>query len=174
MALRFARSKACWSVAGGGAASTHVRLLFSFETTFNMTPYQKRATEITLRMAQDMKIRGMAQTTTDAYTYHVGRFHTFLFKPLEKATLEDIRRFQLEMIEKRKLAYSSFNQAVCSLRFLYSVTLPRDWQVERIPFARRPKRLPLVLLPIRQAPSWQDPTRQGQSPQSSQSTQSSN
>ena len=40
---------------------------------------------------------------------------------------------------------NSFNQAVCSLRFLYSITLPREWKVERIPFAKRPKRLPLVL-----------------------------
>jgi hypothetical protein len=34
-----------------------------------MTPYQKRATEITLRMAQDMKIRNMADSTIDSYTY---------------------------------------------------------------------------------------------------------
>ncbi len=110
-----------------------------------MTPYQKQATQITLRMAQDMKIRNMADSTIDSYTYHVRRFHQFLFKPLDKATLEDIRAFQLEMIETRKLSWNSFNQAVCGLRFLYSITLPREWKVERIPFAKRPKRLPLVL-----------------------------
>lgn len=110
-----------------------------------MTPYQKRATEITLRMAQDMKIRNMADSTIDSYTYHVGRFHKFVYKPLENASLEDIRAFQLEMIEKRKLSWSSFNQAVCGLRFLYSITLPREWKIDCIPFAKRPKRLPLVL-----------------------------
>jgi len=110
-----------------------------------MIPYQKHADEIIVRMAQDMKIRNMADATIDSYTYHAKRFHQFLYKPLDQATLEDIRGFQLEMIEQRKLGWNSFNQAVCGLRFLYSVTLPQQWKVERIPFAKRPKRLPLVL-----------------------------
>jgi len=86
-----------------------------------MTPYQKRLTAMTQRMAEDMKIRHLAQATIDAYTYHVGRFAEFLGKDLKKATPEDVRDFQLEMIEVRKLGWSSFNQAVCGLRFLYTV-----------------------------------------------------
>ena len=39
-----------------------------------MTPYQNRLTPITQRMAGDMKIRNLAQSTIDAYTYHVGKF----------------------------------------------------------------------------------------------------
>ena len=39
-----------------------------------MTPWQDRADALTRRMAQDMKLRNLAQKTIDAYTYHVGRF----------------------------------------------------------------------------------------------------
>ena len=39
----------------------------------------------------------------------------------------------------------AFNQAVCALRFLYRVTLPRNWPVVQIPVAKRPKKLPVVL-----------------------------
>ena len=49
------------------------------------------------------------------------------------------------MIEIRKVGWSSFNQAVCGLRFLYRITLPRSWHVQMIPFGKRPKRLPEVL-----------------------------
>jgi len=110
-----------------------------------VTPYQNRLTPITKRMAGDMKIRNLAQATIDAYTYHVGKFAEFLGKPLAKATPERIRDFQLHLIEERKVGWSSFNQAVCGLRFLYTVTLPKPWPVAMIPFGKRPRRLPTVL-----------------------------
>jgi integrase/recombinase XerD len=112
----------------------------------SMTPYQNRLTEITKRMAGDMKIRHLAQATIDAYTYHVGRFADFLADvPVENATPEQVRDFQLHLIEERKVGWSSFNQAVCGLRFLYRVTIPKPWPVAMIPFGKRPKRLPAVL-----------------------------
>jgi len=110
-----------------------------------MTPYQQRLTPITDRMAGDMKIRHLAQATIDAYTYHVGRFADFIQKPLGDATAEDVRSFQLYLIEEKKVGWSSFNQAVCGLRFLYATTLPKPWPVAMIPFGKRPRRLPTVL-----------------------------
>ena len=110
-----------------------------------MTPYQNRLSPITKRMAGDMKIRNLAQATIDAYTYHAGKFAEFFGKSLEKATPEDVRNFQLHLIEERKVGWSSFNQAVCGLRFLYTVTLPKPWPVAMIPFGKRPRRLPAVL-----------------------------
>ena len=110
-----------------------------------MTPYQKRRTPSTDRLAGDMKIRHLAQATIDAYTYHVGRFADFIKKPLDRATPEDVRDFQLHLIEERKVGWSSFNQAVCGLRFLYSVSIPRPWPVAMIPFGKRGKKLPTVL-----------------------------
>jgi integrase/recombinase XerD len=111
-----------------------------------MTPYQKRTSAICIRLAQDMRIRHLSSATIDAYTYHVDRFDQFLETgSVEQASPEDIRRFQLHLIEVRKVGYSSFNQAVCGLRFLYSITIPRDWPVVMIPFGKRAKRLPTVL-----------------------------
>ena len=93
-----------------------------------------------------MKIRHLADATIDAYTYHVDKFQQFLrSKPIADTTPEDIRSFQLHLIEIRKVGFSSFNQAVCSLRFLFSVTLARDWPVVMIPFGKRAKTLPTVL-----------------------------
>ena len=102
----------------------------------SMTPYQKRLTDVVLRLAGDLKIRNRAQATIDAYTYHVQRFADFSKKPLDRATPQDVRNFQLHLIEERKLSYSSFNQAVCALRFLYNTTIPRKWPVAMIPFGK--------------------------------------
>lgn len=96
-------------------------------------------------MADDMKLRNFAQATIDAYTYHVGRFADFLGKSPEQASPEDVRSFQLHLIEVRKVGWSSFNQAVCGLRFVFRTTYPRDWVVKMVPFGKRPKTLPEVL-----------------------------
>ncbi len=110
-----------------------------------MTPYQRRPCPLTIRLAEDLKIRNMSQRTIDAYTYHAGKFADFINKPLDCATPEDVRAFQLHLIEERKLAYSSFNQAVCALRFLYTHTIRVPWPVTMVPFGKRPKTLPVVL-----------------------------
>ena len=49
------------------------------------------------------------------------------------------------MLEERNLGWSSFNQAVCGLRFLYTYTFPKPWPVTMIPFGKRPRTLPTVL-----------------------------
>ena len=45
------------------------------------------------------------------------------------------------------MSWSSFNQAVCALRFLYGTTLGRPEQLPLIPYGKRPKNLPSVLAP---------------------------
>ena len=111
----------------------------------SMTPYRKRNCPITKRLAEDMLIRNFADTTIDAYTYHVRRFADFTGKPLESATVEDVRTFQLYLIQQKKVAYSTFNQAVCALRFYFRHTQPMPWPVTMVPFGKRPKTLPTVL-----------------------------
>ena len=37
---------------------------------FFMTPYERRPCPLTIRLAQDLKIRNMAERTIDAYTFH--------------------------------------------------------------------------------------------------------
>ena len=92
-----------------------------------------------------MRIRNLSPRTIDAYTYHAERFADFIQKPLDHATVEDVRGFQLYLIDTKKLAYSSFNQAVCALRFLYTHTIRVPWPVTMVPFGKRPKTLPVVL-----------------------------
>lgn len=112
------------------------------------TSHRKRTlSPIGQRMAEDMLVRNMAQRTIDTYTYHVERFSKHFGRPLDELGPEEIRQFQLYLIEDRKASWSSFNQAVCGLRFLYHVTLSRPWAVQQIPFGKRPKKLPAVLGP---------------------------
>lgn len=99
----------------------------------------------TQRMAEDMQLRKLSPRTIDAYTYHVDRFAARYGKHPEELGPEQVRDFQLWMINELHSSWSQFNQAVCALRFFYTVTCQRDWVVRQIPYGQRPKTLPIVL-----------------------------
>jgi len=99
------------------------------------------------RMIEDMQIRNLSPGTVECYVKHVSRFAKYFGRSPEQLGPEDVRQYQVYMVQERKLAWSTFNQAVCALRFLYGTTLRRVWPVVHIPYAKRPKKLPVVLGP---------------------------
>jgi len=110
-----------------------------------MTPYQRRRNPYVNRMAEDMQIRNFAASTIDAYTWHVDKFCSHFGKMPDELGPEEIRQYQIFLVHEKKSSWSSFNQAVCGLRFLYEVTLGKPWAIKHIPFGKRPKKLPVVL-----------------------------
>ena len=61
------------------------------------------------------------------------------------ASVEQIRRFQVHLAVEKKRSFTVLNQTVCALRFLYRTTLGTSFPIELIPYARREKKLPVVL-----------------------------
>jgi site-specific recombinase XerD len=104
-------------------------------------------TELRQRMIQDMKIRNYSPRTIEAYTRHVACFAGHFGRSPDQLGPEEIRQYQVYLVEQKKASWSAFNQAVCALRFLYGTTLRRPWPVTMIPFGKKPKTLPAVLGP---------------------------
>lgn len=102
-----------------------------------MTPLRKR-------MIEDLRIRNYSAKTIRHYVRQVAAFARHFGKSPDVLGPEHVRGFQVYLIEK-KLSWSAFNTAVCALRFFYRVTLKKDWPVEQLPYAKRPKVLPTVL-----------------------------
>jgi integrase/recombinase XerD len=97
------------------------------------------------RMLEDLRIRNYSPTTLKSYIGAVARMARHFGTPPDRLRPQDIRAWQLHLVEKQKVSWSTFNGAVCALRFLYGTTLGRPEMVERIPFARRELPLPVVL-----------------------------
>ena len=55
-----------------------------------------------------------------------------------------MRAFQVHLISTG-LSWPALNQTVCALRFFYGVTLGHGEIPERIPYAREPRKLPVIL-----------------------------
>jgi site-specific recombinase XerD len=102
-------------------------------------------TTLRQRMIDDLKVRNRSSRTIQSYIAHVAKFARYFGRSPELLGPEEIRQFQVYLVEQRRVSWSNFNQAVCALRFLYRHTLGRDWVVAHIPFPRQPKKLPVVL-----------------------------
>jgi site-specific recombinase XerD len=96
-------------------------------------------------MIEDLKVRNRSPRTIQTYIAHVANFARHFGKSPEQLGLEEIRQYQVYLVEQRHVSWSYFNQAVCALRFFYRHTLGRDWVVAHIPFPRQPRKLPVVL-----------------------------
>jgi site-specific recombinase XerD len=96
-------------------------------------------------MTADLRIRNYAPDTQKAYVDHVAKFAQYFGKSPEHLGPEHVREYQIHLLERQRVSYSEFNRAVCGLRFVYKVTLGRVWMIERIPFPRTAKKLPVVL-----------------------------
>jgi len=106
-----------------------------------MTPLRKRMTE-------DMQVRNLALTTQTVYLQQVSLFARHFDKSPEALEPEDIRAYQVYLTNEKKLTPSSILIAVAALRFLYKISLKKDWTVEEvIPAPKKPQTLPIVLSP---------------------------
>ena len=102
-------------------------------------------TPLRQRFVEDLQIRNYADSTVETYTYHVACFARFHGRSPERLGPEEVRAYQVHLVTVKKVSWATFNQTVCALRFLYRITIPRDWPVAMIPFGKRPKTLPTVL-----------------------------
>ena len=96
-------------------------------------------------MLEDLQIRRYSPTTIRLYLRAVAEFAKHFGKPPDQLGAEDIRRFQLFLIQEKKVSLSSYIQMICALRFFYTQTLNQKVAIERIPFPRGEKKLPLIL-----------------------------
>jgi integrase/recombinase XerD len=103
-------------------------------------------TPLRQRFIDDLRLRNYAPRTIDTYVGRVACFAKHFGRSPELLGPEEVRAFQLHLLEQR-VSWSSFNQAVCALRFLYGTTLGRPEQLPLIPYGKRPKTLPSVLAP---------------------------
>ncbi len=97
------------------------------------------------RMLEDLRIRNYAPTTVECYVRSVTEFAKHFHKAPDQLGPEEIRSWQLFLLDEKRVKLSTYIQAICGLRFFYSHTLNRKIDIERIPFPRREKRLPLIL-----------------------------
>jgi len=95
-------------------------------------------------MIEDMTVRNLSPATQRSYVHAVSKFSRFFGRSPDRLGLEDVRTFQVHLVAAG-VSWAALNQTVCALRFFYGVTLNQPELPERIPYARQPRSLPVVL-----------------------------
>jgi len=105
-------------------------------------------TSLRQRMTEDMQVRNLALNTQSSYLQQVSQFARYFKRSPEQLGPEEIRTYQVYLTNERKLAAGSVLIAVAALRFLYKVSLKREWSFDEvIPAPKAPQKLPVILSP---------------------------
>jgi len=105
-----------------------------------MTPLRRR-------LIEDLQLRNRSPKTIEVYVYHVRELARYCRQSPAQLADEPVHRYLLYLLHDKRVSWSSYNQAVAALRFFYRVTYPSDTLVRRLPYGKRPKRLPVVRSP---------------------------
>src|SRR4029077_1304879 len=96
------------------------------------------------RLIDDMTLRRFSHETQRNYLRDVGRFATFLGRPPNTTTADDLRRFQVEQ-QEAGVPVPTMNSIVSALRFFFTHTLDRPDLARKLVRVANPRKLPVVL-----------------------------
>jgi integrase/recombinase XerD len=92
------------------------------------------------RMLEERQRRNYSPSTTRGYILGVRQFAEYFGKSPEKLGAEEIRRFQLYLLNEKELAPGTVETRMAALRFLYKKTLKRrDLGSDDLIFPKTPK-----------------------------------
>ena len=97
------------------------------------------------RMDEAMVLRGFSARTRESYLAWVAKLSRHYRRTPGSLDAVEIQSYLLHLIQEKRLAYASVNQAVCAFRFLYGAVLGYEALALAIPMAKVPKRLPQIL-----------------------------
>ncbi|WP_020201290.1 site-specific integrase [Cupriavidus sp. WS] len=98
------------------------------------------------RMIEDMRMRKLGDKTQTQYIRAVRRFAVFLGRSPDTASTEDLRRYQLHLVD-HGISPVSLNAAITGLKFFFEVTLGDAQRMAKMRPVRIPRTLPVVLSP---------------------------
>jgi integrase/recombinase XerD len=102
-------------------------------------------TPLRQRLLEDLQRRNYAPKTIACYVLHVAQFARHFGRSPDLLGADEIRAWQLHLLQVKRASWSAYNQSACALRFFYGTCLGRPEMVKALPYGKRPKTLPTVL-----------------------------
>jgi integrase/recombinase XerD len=98
------------------------------------------------RMLDDMRMRKFAEHTQTGYIRAVSKLAAFLGRSPDTATAEDLRRFQLHLVDAGT-GPVTINATITGLKFFFDVTLGQPDLMAKMQHVHVPRKLPVILSP---------------------------
>lgn len=97
------------------------------------------------QLIDEMNRRHYAAKTIEEYAASIRRLGTHFASCPSTLSLEEIRAYQLHLIQEKHVSWSYYNNTMAAIRFFYLQLLLRDWPIEQLPYGKRGRQLPVVL-----------------------------
>jgi len=105
-------------------------------------------TPLRQKMIEELQRRNYSKATIESYVFSVKDFAEHFHKSPALLGAEEIRQYQLYLINDRKLSAQTIMVRIAALRFFYwKVLKRRDLWFDDIPMPKRTKKNPVVLSP---------------------------
>ena len=101
-------------------------------------------TPLRQRMLEDMHLRKLEPKTQTSYVRAVRKLAVFLKRSPDTATAEDLRRFQLHLVDQGTSPIT-LNATITGLKFFFDTTLDHGELMAKMSSVRVPQTLPVVL-----------------------------
>jgi len=102
-------------------------------------------TDLRKRMLEELQRRNYSPTTIRYYLRVVENFARHFGKRPDRLTQDNIRQYQVYLLQERKLQAGTVGLHIAALRFFFVKTLRRPYLQLDLPSPKRSKRLPTVL-----------------------------
>lgn len=103
-------------------------------------------TRLRQRTLEELQRRNYSQETTRSYIHAVKQFAEYFGKSPEKLGAEELRRYQLYLLNEKKCSAGTVKVHMSALRFFYKKVLKRhDLSFDDLVYPKKPKKLPVVL-----------------------------
>lgn len=109
-----------------------------------MTQTTQHISPLRQRMIEDMRLRKLSPGTQSGYINAVRKLALYLGHSPDAATAEELRRFQLHLVDKGT-SRTMLNATITALRFFFQTTLGRADAISKISTVPVPRKLPVVL-----------------------------
>ncbi|WP_338020202.1 tyrosine-type recombinase/integrase [Rhodopirellula sp. P2] len=98
-----------------------------------------------LRLSEDLHLTGKAKRTHDGYIRAVRQLSDFAGCSPDQVTEQHVRQFFLHLKNERNFAYGSLRVAFSGIKFLFTHTCKRDWEIIKMLKLQNITTLPEVL-----------------------------
>jgi integrase/recombinase XerD len=109
-----------------------------------MTPSPEAISPLRQRMTEDMRMRKLELKARAAYLRAVKKLADFLKRSPDTAIVEDLRRFQLYLVDQGTSPIT-INATIVGLKFFFDITLGRSELMSKMQTVRVPQKMPVVL-----------------------------
>lgn len=109
-----------------------------------MSSSNQSITPLRQRMLEDMRMRKLSDGTQRGYIRAVKRLAVYLGRSPDTASVEDLRRFQLHLVDQG-ISPNMLNATITGLKFFFDITLDRPELMAKMQPVYVPRTLPVVL-----------------------------